>query len=148
MKHLGDLEVSTISWGLCVVGVCAVVLYGQLGSLYLSSTPALQIENLFQGSCALSFPLPPAQKSDVKCKSKFSLPDPEASLDWKRPMCCSCSKEAAFNLTSITSKHIEQKLVQKSHASACGEGKCKSCYTGGKGDNSVTQSILSWALMC
>lgn len=45
----------------------------------------------------------------------------------------SCSKEAAFNPTSITSKHIEQKLVQKSHASACGEGKLALLYWGGEG---------------
>lgn len=44
--------------------------HGQLGTLSLTSKSALQIEVLSQGSLALSLPLPPAQKLDVKCENK------------------------------------------------------------------------------
>lgn len=70
MKRWGELEVSDISWELCAAAEGVTVTHGQLGSLYLSSQPALQREVLSQGSLALSLPLPPAQKSDVKCDNK------------------------------------------------------------------------------
>lgn len=70
MRHSGDLKVSALSWGLCVAAVGVAVPHGYLGSLYLSSKPALQIEVLSQESLALSLPILPAQKSDGKCENK------------------------------------------------------------------------------
>lgn len=67
LRPSAGLTVSAIPWDCAAAGGAAVP-RGQLGNLYLSSETALQIE--VQGILALSLPLPPAQKSDVKCEIK------------------------------------------------------------------------------